>query len=92
MTSTLRGVNSRLSARLRRREDAERSQASEAAEEAQAANPEATGPETQEVSDAEKAALSEFTVAQLKERLTTLGQPTSGKKADLIARLLEAAK
>lgn len=36
-----------------------------------------------------EAELSALTVPKLKERLTALGLSTSGKKADLIARLLE---
>jgi hypothetical protein len=90
MTATRRGANSKLSARLRAREDAQRLKTPEASEEEEAANPEAETEVVVEVTDAEKAALNEFTVAQLKERLESLELPTTGRKAELIDRLLEA--
>ena len=89
MSATRRGANSKTTAYLRRREDAARGQAEEIAEEAKAANTQAPPKAAVEVSDAEKAALSKFTVAQLKERLEALGADTKGKKAELITRLLE---
>jgi len=88
MTATRRGANNKISAFLRRREDAQRLQ--EAPEEAQGSYPKAQAEVTVEVSDAEKAALEVYTVNQLKERLVSLNLPITGKKADLIARLLEA--
>lgn len=92
MTKTLRGANSRVTSFFARRESAKIEEhfapsEAEATQEEEIAASEEEG--TVEVSDAQKAALNEFTVAQLKERLASLGKPTSGKKADLIARLLE---
>jgi len=92
MTATRRGANSKLSAKLRAREDAQRSPAQEAPTEEEASYPETTPEVAVEVSDAEKAALNDFTVAQLKERLNALDLPTSGRKAELIERLLEVAE
>jgi hypothetical protein len=38
----------------------------------------------------ERASLSTMTVPELKEKLRVAGLPVSGKKSELIARLLEA--
>ena len=89
MSSTLRGANNPLSAKLRRREDAARREAQEIPTEEETQNPEAEQESPVEVSDAEKAALEKLTVVQLKERLKSVGASTAGKKADLITRLLE---
>lgn len=91
MSATLRGANSSLSARLRRREDAARRQAPEVVAEEEAANPETPPDVVGEVSDAEKAALENFTVVELRARLKSIGASTSGKKSELIERLLGEA-
>ena len=82
MTATLRGANSRFSAFLRAREDAQRSEAPQVSKEAQSSDSQAT---PDEIAYAETAAL---TVNELKERLVALNLPITGKKADLVARLV----
>jgi hypothetical protein len=95
MTRTLRGANSRLSAKYaeRERKSGEVEEYPEESEGSPAQDEEVPAPEATKVpvSDAQKAALKNFTVVQLKERLASVGLPTTGKKADLIARLLEVA-
>lgn len=90
MCAVLRGANSSLSSSLRRREDAARRQAQVVSEEAKAANPEAKPETPKTFTDAEKAAIAKLTVPMLKERLSSLGLPTTGNKAELIDRLLSA--
>lgn len=98
MSRTRRGGNSKTSAALAAREEdqyhasfAQSTEESEAVEEEASQTEDPQAPKDQEVEDAEKTALAEFTVAQLKKRLRTLGKPVSGRKDELIARLLEAA-
>jgi hypothetical protein len=82
MTATRRGANSKLSAKLRVREDAQRIEATQVSEEAQAADSETS---SYEITYAEASAL---TMSELKERLTAKNLSTTGKKADLVARLV----
>jgi len=81
MTATRRGANSKLSAKLRAREDAQRSEATKVSEEVQSSDSQAT---SDEIAYIEAAAL---TVNELKERLVAKNLPITGKKADLVARL-----
>lgn len=88
MPRTLRGVNSRTLAALRRREDGKARRATQGAQEDQEAQDSQAVKEAA-VTDAQAASLAALTVPKLKERAASLGLKVGGTKVELIARISE---
>jgi SAP domain len=90
MSATRRGANNPISARLRRREDAPRSEAKGTQEDQEAEDTQA--PEAAALADLEASSLKKLKKPELVEKAASLGLSVGGTKVELIARISEAVQ